>query len=61
MNGPSLAKPGTCAKFHAALSRASVGILEILRTTAGENVNLAVLDQAEIVSLGPNPTRFPWG
>ena len=49
MVGPSLAKLGACATSQATLSRASASILERLRATTGETVNLAVLDRAEIV------------
>ena len=51
MVGPNLAKLGTCATCQAALSRASAGILERLRTVTGETVDLAVLDRSEILYL----------
>ena len=49
--GPRLAKLGTRSTYHAALCRASAGVLDRLRIETGETVNLAILDRNEILYL----------
>jgi DNA-binding IclR family transcriptional regulator len=51
MVGPKLAKLGRDASYHATLCRTSEGVLEKLRQTSGETVNLAVLDADRILYL----------
>ena len=51
MVGPKLAKLGSGATYQATLCRTSAAILEKLRKTTGETVNLAVLDGNEILYL----------
>jgi DNA-binding IclR family transcriptional regulator len=51
MVGPKLAKLGNGVTYQATLCRASDEILDKLRAETGETVNLAVLDQTEILYL----------
>jgi IclR family acetate operon transcriptional repressor len=49
MVGPKLAKLGSGVTYQATLCRTSAEILERLRAETGETVNLAVLDQSEVL------------
>ena len=49
--GPKLAELGSGSTYHAALCRASAGVLDRLRIETGETVKLAVLDRNEILYL----------
>ncbi len=49
--GPKLARLGSTANYQTTLCRTSAGILEEVRETSGETVNLAVLDGDEVLYL----------
>jgi DNA-binding IclR family transcriptional regulator len=51
MVGPKLAKLGNGVSYQATLCRTSEEMLEKLRNETGETINLAVLDQTEILYL----------
>jgi IclR family transcriptional regulator, acetate operon repressor len=57
MVGPKLVKLGNGVTYHATLCRTSDEILDKLRAATGETVNLAVLDQTEILYLRVFPSQ----